>query len=204
MGDLEAEPGRAGEVFQADVEAGGGALVFLEDAADLPVHLGRVERCLGALDAAGQARQRRFDAGAELVVHRPLLAPPIGRAAQDDGLARLGAAGELDLDILADLPPAIAGRERSGKALQLGLRRTDDVAPPGRPQPGQVLGAGHAAIADPHPPDHAVPGLHRRHDRLKRPRIMGVAGEHLVAERKAVEGHDQRDADLLAIGPVIA
>ena len=33
---------------------------------------------------------------------------------------------------------------------------------------------------------------------------MGVAGEHLVAERKAVEGHDQGDAHLLAVGAMIA
>jgi len=32
---------------------------------------------------------------------------------------------------------------------------------------------------------------------------VGVAGEHLVAQWKAVEGHDERDAHLLAIGPVI-
>ena len=34
--------------------------------------------------------------------------------------------------------------------------------------------------------------------------VVGVAGEHLVAQRKAVEGHDQRDADLLAVGAMIA
>ena len=33
---------------------------------------------------------------------------------------------------------------------------------------------------------------------------MGVAGEHFIAERKAVKGHHQRDADLLAVGAVIA
>ena len=33
---------------------------------------------------------------------------------------------------------------------------------------------------------------------------MGVAGEHLVAQREAVEGHDQRDAHLLAVGSMIA
>ena len=33
---------------------------------------------------------------------------------------------------------------------------------------------------------------------------MGVAGEHLVAERKAVKGHDKGDADLLAVGAMIA
>ena len=34
--------------------------------------------------------------------------------------------------------------------------------------------------------------------------FVGVAGEHLVAQGKAVEGHDQRDAHLLAVGPMIA
>ena len=34
--------------------------------------------------------------------------------------------------------------------------------------------------------------------------VVGVAGEHLVAQREAVEGHHQGDADLLAVGPMIA
>jgi len=33
---------------------------------------------------------------------------------------------------------------------------------------------------------------------------MGIAGEHLVAQRKSIEGDDQSDAYLLAVGPVIA
>jgi hypothetical protein len=33
---------------------------------------------------------------------------------------------------------------------------------------------------------------------------MGIAGEHLVAQWKAVEGHDQRDAHLLVVGTMIA
>ena len=33
---------------------------------------------------------------------------------------------------------------------------------------------------------------------------MGVASEHLVAQWKAVEGHDQCDAYLLAVGAMIA
>jgi hypothetical protein len=32
---------------------------------------------------------------------------------------------------------------------------------------------------------------------------VSVAGEHLVAQWKAVEDHDERDAYLLAIGPMI-
>ena len=46
--------------------------------------------------------------------------------------------------------------------------------------------------------------LHSGHDRLQGSRIVGVAGEHLVAERKAVEGHHQRDAHLLAVGAMVA
>ena len=110
---------------------------------------------------------------------------------------------------LTSMPSRIV-RQPSGAAssaanlLQLRLRRADDVAPAGLAQPRQIVGAGHAAVGDPHPPEHAVPGLHGGDDRLQGPRVVGVAGEHLVAQRKAVEGHHQRDAHLLAVGPVIA
>lgn len=33
---------------------------------------------------------------------------------------------------------------------------------------------------------------------------MSIAGEHFIAEWKAIEGHDQRNTDLLAVGPMIA
>jgi len=42
--DVEPEARRAGVGLQRDGEAGGGALVSLEDAADLPVHRRRIER----------------------------------------------------------------------------------------------------------------------------------------------------------------
>jgi hypothetical protein len=61
-----------------------------------------------------------------------------------------------------------------------------------------------AAVGNPDPSDHAVPGLHGVHDRLQSLRIVSVAGEHFVAEWKAVKGHHQRDAHLLAVGPMIA
>lgn len=47
-------------------------------------------------------------------------------------------------------------------------------------------------------------GFHRVDDGLQRAAVVGIAGEHLVAQREAVEGHHQGDADLLAIGPVVA
>ena len=76
-----------------------------------------------------QAFERGLDPSAELIVHRPLFVTPVGRTAQDHGLAGLGAAGELDLDALAHLAPAGRAGERISKSLQLRLRRTDDVTP---------------------------------------------------------------------------
>jgi hypothetical protein len=45
-----------------------------------------------------------------------------------------------------------------------------------------------------------MPGLHGRDDRLQGPRIVRIAGEHLVAKGKTVKGDDKRDQHLLAVG----
>ena len=137
-------------------------------------------------------------------MHGPFFAAPIGRAAQDHGLAGLGVARELDLDAFVDRAPTVRGGERRGELLQLRLRCADDVAPAGLAQPREIPGTGHAPVGDPDASQHSMPGLHGGYDRLQGPRIMGIAGEHLVAQGKAVEGHDQRDADLLAVGAMIA
>jgi hypothetical protein len=154
-------------------------------------------------DPRRQAFERRVDPTAELVVHGLLFAAPVGRAAQDHGLAGLGVARELDLDPLMDHAPAVGAGKLGAELLQLRLRRADDVAPAGLTQPCQIGGTGHAAVGDPHPSQHAMPGLHDGHDRLQGPRVVGVAGEQLVAQGKSVEGHDERDAHLLAVGPMI-
>ena len=98
----------------------------------------------------------------------------------------------------------VAPANAAAELLQLGLRRPDDVAPSPLAQPGEIGRARHAAVADPHPPDHPVTGLHRGHNRLQRARVVHVAGKHFVAEREAIEAHHQRDAHLFAVGPVIA
>ena len=113
-------------------------------------------------------------------------------------------AREFDLDALLHGAPAGRGGKLGAELLELRLRRPDDVAPAGLAQPGEVVGARHAAVGDPDASQHAVARLHGGHDRLQGARIVGVAGEHLVAQRKAVEGHHQRDAHLLAVGTVIA
>jgi hypothetical protein len=48
-----------------------------------------------------------------------------------------------------------------------------------------------------------MPGLRGRDNRVQRPRIVGIAGEHLVSERKTVKGDDKRDQHLLAIGTMM-
>jgi hypothetical protein len=48
-----------------------------------------------------------------------------------------------------------------------------------------------------------MPRLHRGDDGLQCPRVTHIAGKDLIAERKAVEAHNQRNADLLAVGPMI-
>jgi hypothetical protein len=49
-----------------------------------------------------------------------------------------------------------------------------------------------------------MPRLHLHDDRLQGARVVGVAGEYLVAQRKAVKSDDNGNAYLLAVGPVIA
>jgi hypothetical protein len=68
---------------------------------------------------------------------------------------------------------------------------------------GEVVLACHPAIGDPHAPEHPVPVLHGRYDSLQGARVIGIAREDFVAERKPIEGHDQRDQHLFAVGAVI-
>jgi hypothetical protein len=113
-------------------------------------------------------------------------------------------ARQLDLDAVLDRAPAVSIHNLGSELLQIRLRRADDVAPACFSQPRQIFGAGHPAVGDPHAPQHAVPRLHGGHDHLQGLGVVGVAGEHLIAEREAVEGHDKRNAHLCAVGAMIA
>src|SRR5262245_14717966 len=200
---MEAEAGRASIRLQLYGEAGSGTLILLQDTADLPVHWRWIEVALGTRHTNCQPFEGRFDPPAELVVHRPFFAAPIVGTTQDHRLFGLGVACELDLDALVDRAPAVRSGERRGELLQLRLRRPNDVASAGLAQPRQIGGAGYAAIGDPNPSQHSMPGLHGGHDRLQGSGVVGVAGEHFVAQGKTIEGHDESDAHLLAVGPMI-
>jgi hypothetical protein len=154
-------------------------------------------------ETSRQAAERLGDPPAELVMHGPFFAAPIGQATQNHSLPGLGMAREFDLNTFVDRVPTIRG-ERGGQLLQLRFRRADDVAPAGFTQPLQIASTAHAAVRDPDAPHHGMPRLHCRYDCLQCSRIVDVAREDLVAQRKPVEGHHQSDAHLLAVGAMIA
>ena len=145
-----------------------------QDAADLPVPRCRINTRLRRVQPRCQAPERFFNTLAELVMHGALFAAPVSRAAQDHRLVGLGVARQLDLDAFVDHAPAVGVSEFKGELLQFRLRRADDVAPAGLAQPRQIVGAGHAAVGDPDPPPHAVPGLHGGYNRLQGPRSSWV------------------------------
>jgi len=79
------------------------------------VDLGGVQPLARALDASGKPGQRHRDALAELGVHGGFLAAPVGRAAQDRRLSRVGPGRQLDLDAVADRTPAVRRGELGGE-----------------------------------------------------------------------------------------
>ena len=50
----------------------------------------------------------------------------------------------------------------------------------------------------------AVAGFHRLDDFLQSGRVVPISGEHFVAQRQAAARHHQADADLFAVGAMIA
>jgi hypothetical protein len=84
------------------------------------------------------------------------------------------------------------------------LRRADDALPATGAQEFQILFAHHAAVHHPHAIQRAVLFLHGCDDRLHRCRIVPLAGEDFVAQRKAVLRHHQSDADLRSIAATVA
>ena len=131
VGNTEADTCGAAIRLQRNDEAGGGTLVALENAADLPVQLRRIEPFLRARDAGSQTFECRLDPLTEPVMDCPLFAAPIRRPTEDHGLRSPRMVGELDLDALMHGAPAIGISEFRAKLLQLRLRRSDDVAPAG-------------------------------------------------------------------------
>jgi len=77
-----------------------------------------------------------------------------------------------------------------------------------RPQLGGAplasAGCFHAPVHHPDPVREPVARLHRFYDLLDRGDIGPIPREELVPERDAAPSHDQRNAHLLAVRPVIA
>ena len=96
------------------------------------------------------------------------------------------------------------GQQFALELAELAAWRAHQVLPAAPAQQGQVLFADDAAIEHPHPPRTSVLALHQPHHRFQRGHVGAVALEDLVAERKALRVHDQRNHQLFAVGPVIA
>ena len=137
-------------------------------------------------------------------MHGVLLLPALDRPHEDEGLGPLRPGTTLGLHVLPHRLPVLRVGDLARPFAQLALRRADQVAPPRLAQPGEVLRAGHAPIHDPDPLGLPIAGLHRPHDLLHRGHVGPVAGEQLVAQRHALTGDDQGQADLAAVGPMIA
>ena len=157
-----------------------------------------------ARGVVAEARQRGLDALAETRVHRLFLLLSLVRTHQKERLAPIRAGADLGFDPVAHLPPVPPIGELDGERLQLALARADQIAPLAGPQPGDGLGARHAAVHHPDAARLAVAALHRGDDLLDSRHVGAIAGEHLVAERYAVTRHDEANADLLAVAPMIA
>ena len=117
--------------------------------------------------------------------------------------AAVGTRTQLDLQPLADGVPVLR-RQLLFEPLELALGRADDVLPPARLQEVEVLFRDHAAIQCPDALRPAVAGFHRLDDLLQGRRVVPISGEDFVAQRQAAARHHQADADLLAVGPMVA
>ena len=140
---------------------------------------------IGALRERGPIVERGVVTDAEAKARRA------GVGLQDDGEA--GGGARVLLENASDLP---IDRRR--------IERLIGARPVALAQPRQILGAGHAAVGNPHALEHAVPRLHRRHDRLQSLGVVGVAGEHLVADGKPSNVTTMAMHTLRAVGAMIA
>ncbi len=117
--------------------------------------------------------------------------------------AAIGTRAQLDLQSLADRVP-ILRRQLLFKSLELALGRSHDVLPLSCFEEVQVLFRDHAAIQRPNALRLAIAGFHRLDNFFQGGRIVPIPGEHFIAQRQAATRHDQADADLLAVGAMIA
>ena len=100
--------------------------------------------------------------------------------------------------------PSVSSRSAQ-PAVTLGLAAGDDIVQLAVRDLGEVVVEGHAAV------DHhgrALPQAGAFGEAIehggKRRAVLGVAGEHLVGDRKALPANHEANHDLLAVGAVIA
>ena len=114
-------------------------------------------------------------------MHCLFLVLPLGRTHEQEGLAAVGAGTELGFDPVAHLQPIPPIGKMRGEPLQLALAGPNQIMSLAALQPGDVLGAGHAAVHHPHATRLAVAALYRGDDLLHGCDVGAIAGEHLIA-----------------------
>jgi hypothetical protein len=128
----------------------------------------------------------------------------IGAAGQDKDLLAIGSADPLDVHSFLHRVPVLMIGQLALKPTQYGLGWAHDVRRATPVQSGDVLLADHSPI---HHPDAVGPPvflLHGRDHLIDGRGVVAIAGEDLVAQRKAVLGDDQADQHLEAIGTAVA
>ena len=168
--------------------------------------IGPTGLCARLAQPAAILGQPLFDPFLEPRMHRLLFLATIVAAAKNVGLAAtVGTWTQLDLQTLADRVPVVPGSANCClESFELALGRAHDVLPLPGLEELEVILRDHAAIQGPDALRLAVPRFHRLDDLLQRRRIVPISREHFVAQRQAAARHHQADADLFAVGPMVA
>src|SRR5215510_15122246 len=127
-----------------------------------------------------------------------------GRTTQNKGFLSIGAATDINLDVLADLMPVGFLTDLLSKATKLRERAPNHIATPRFVKPSNVCSTHHAAVHHPDSVHFAKPILHALHNLFYGGDISGVAGENLITERHTFSADYQCDVDLNTISSVIA
>ena len=137
-------------------------------------------------------------------VHRLFFLAAIAAAAQNECFfAALGTRAQLDFQSLADRVPVLR-HQLLLEPLELALRSSHDVLPLPGFEEVEIFFRDHPAIQRPNPLRLAIAGFHRLDDLFQRGRVVPISREHFVAQRQAATRHHQADADLFAVGAMVA
>lgn len=137
-------------------------------------------------------------------MHRVLFLPAVFAATDDEGLLAIGSLDKLHLKTIPYGGPILIRQQLRFVVAEHWPRGAHDVGAPPFSNVGEVLLVDHATIQHPDPVHLPVLGLDGLDDLLHSGHIVAIAGEDLVGDRQSLPCHDQANADLFAIGSMVA